>query len=294
MNVEPGPWTTPPPAVLPARLRPFVASMAGYAADGLVPGVHRGVPGPMLTFILTLNAPLAIAATEAAWRAGHVARHPTVLGGLHTEPAFVDQPGRWSGVQLDVSPLGARRLFGWPAAALPRDAYDASALVGDGLGRLHDQLTRASGWPERYAVLVGWLLERLAATSAGGVRAEVVEAWSWMAGRHGRVGVAEVADRVGLGRRRLARVFDAELGVTPKVAARLMRFDAARRDVAATPWGSGSFDLSGVAVRHGYFDHAHLVREFTAFTGLSPTAWLRAEVSNVQAADPLEGPESSL
>jgi AraC-like DNA-binding protein len=42
-------------------------------------------------------------------------------------------------------------------------------------------------------------------------------------------------------------------------------------------------ELSEVAASHGYYDHPHLVRDFTAFSGLSPTAWLREEFPNIQA-----------
>jgi hypothetical protein len=56
--------------------------------------------------------------------------------------------------------------------------------------------------------------------------------------------------------------------------------------------GGTELDLTDLAVTHGYLDHAHLVRDFTAFTGLSPTGWLRAERANVQAdgADPPSAP----
>ena len=45
----------------------------------------------------------------------------------------------------------------------------------------------------------------------------------------------------------------------------------------------GSLDLSRIAVDLGYYDHAHLVRDFGDFAGLSPTAWIAEEFRNVQA-----------
>ena len=281
---NPGLWTTPPAAVVPAVLRPFLGSVFGYAATGLVPGVHRGLPGRALTLVLAVDAPLGVAASAADWAAGRVQHQQVTLGGLHTEPAFVVQPGRWSGVQVEVSPLGARRLFALPASALPTTSFDARDVLGPEVERVCEQLARAATWEQRYAAVLDWLLGRLVAGEPGQVRPEVVRAWRLLERTHGRPQVQELSEQVGLGSRRLAQLFRAELGVTPKVAARLIRFDRARHDVAAADWRSGSLDLSGVAVRHGYYDHAHLIREFAAFTGLSPTAWLAAEVANVQAA----------
>ena len=284
-----GAWTTPPPATLPAALRPFLARVAGYAADGLVPGVHRGLPGRALTLVLAVDAPLGVASSAADWAAGRVQSQHVTLGGLHTEPAFVVQPGRWSGIQLDVHPLGARRLFGLPASALSTTSFDAREVLGPEVDAVHERLVAAPSWALRYRVVLDWLLGRLVASQPGHVRPEVVRTWRLLAQGGGRLTVQELSEQVGLGPRRLAQVFRAEVGVTPKVAARLIRFDLARHDLArhdraAAGWRAGSLDLSGVAIRHGYYDHAHLAREFAAFTGLSPTAWLAAEIGNVQAA----------
>ena len=41
--------------------------------------------------------------------------------------------------------------------------------------------------------------------------------------------------------------------------------------------------LSDVAHACGYYDHAHLVRDFQAFLGCSPTTWLDEEFRNIQA-----------
>lgn len=287
-------WATPAAAEIPGPLRPFVHSVAGYGGAGLLPGVHRGLPGRSLTLVLAPEEPLGVAATATDWAAGRVQHQHVTLSGLHTEPAFVAQPGRWSGVQVDVSPLGAHRLFDLPAGALPTDAFDGRAVLGAEAERVCEELTWSTSWSARYAVVLNWLLGRLQAGTPGRVRTEVVQAWRLLEVRHGRAGVAEVADAVGLGSRRLAQLFRAELGVTPKVAARLIRFDAARREVAAVAGRPGELDLSSVAVRHGYYDHAHLVRDFTAFTGLSPTRWVAAEVGNVQAPQDPAVPGSSV
>lgn len=277
-------WELPAPARLPGVLRPFVSAMYGYAAAGLTPAVHRGLPGRTLTVVFSLGDPLRTAATAAAWESGRVEEQWTVLGGLQTEPAYIVQPGHWCGVQLDVHPLGARRLFGMPASALPTDGFDAEQLLGAELVPVRDRLEAATSWTERYATITDFLMSRLRRSDdCRRVRREVVESWRWLGVRGGVGTVSELSGHVGLERRRLAQVFASEVGVTPKMAARLMRFDGARRVVGERVAASAGLDLTEVAVSHGYYDHAHLVREFTAFTGLSPTAWVRAERANVQA-----------
>ena len=76
---------------------------------------------------------------------------------------------------------------------------------------------------------------------------------------------------VGLTTRHLQRLFRTQVGVSPKLLARLRRF---QRVFAA--WRDGRTGWSGVALRAGYFDQAHLVRDFNAFAGGAPAGLLAA------------------
>lgn len=75
-----------------------------------------------------------------------------------------------------------------------------------------------------------------------------------------------LADEVGWSRKRLSARFRAQLGITPKRAARLVRFDHAAHLLAA------GLAPAAVASESGYADQSHLHREVKAFTGLTPTA----------------------
>ncbi|WP_139107891.1 helix-turn-helix domain-containing protein, partial [Oerskovia enterophila] len=97
------------------------------------------------------------------------------------------------------------------------------------------------------------------------------------------VRVPEVAAHVWLSTRQLSSLFTAELGLSPGAACRLVRFDAARDAVRARSLAPSGPNLTAIAVRTGYADHSHLVRDFHAFAGLSPTAWLVEERANIQA-----------
>ena len=91
--------------------------------------------------------------------------------------------------------------------------------------------------------------------------------------------ISTLADAVGYSDRRLSTLFDAEIGLTPKTAARVIRFDRARRAIQAAAPGQ----MGRIAAEHGYADQSHLVRDF-APRGRSPTKWLAEEFRNVQAA----------
>ena len=99
-----------------------------------------------------------------------------------------------------------------------------------------------------------------------------ISAWRHIARSHGGLPISLVADEVGWSRRHLNTQFNAEFGIGPKEAARVLRYDRARRMIL-----SGRSKIADIAAICGYADQAHLNRDFKSFTGVSPTTWLRED-----------------
>jgi transcriptional regulator GlxA family with amidase domain len=83
--------------------------------------------------------------------------------------------------------------------------------------------------------------------------------------------IADVARRMGVSPRHLTRTFRHAVGLTPKMFARISRF---QRVAAVLDHEPGDV-LAGVALACGYYDQSHLVRDVRAFAGGTPVA-LRA------------------
>lgn len=265
---------------LAPALRPYVASMVAYDIED-VPGVHRGLPTTALTFVLPVEVPL-----EVGWagREDTMRRTWSCVSGLHTAPAEIRHQGRQAGIQLGLTPAGARALLGAPLGALAAEIAELDAVT-PGLADLPEQLHDPLTWPERLRLVEERLLALLAIDETPAVRAEIGRAL----GRLTRgIGVAEVADEVGFSRRHLGSLFRAEIGVTPKEYHRLARFERSRdRLVRGRREGGGS--LAEAAVECGYADQAHLSREWSALAGCTPTTWLATEFPFVQD----DGPEAA-
>jgi AraC-like DNA-binding protein len=292
-------------------LRPYVAWYSGYRQRGVPPNLHRGLPSPYLTLIFTLDEPLSIL--------GHPdPRQPpgdfdALLGGLHATPALITHDGAQSGVQAELSPLGARALLGLPAGELAHIDVSADAVLGAVCDEVRDRLRTATTWRARFAAVDEGLLR--AARSDREVAPEVTWAWRRLRRSRGTVSASSLAAEVGWSGRHLAHRFQVEVGLSPKAAARVIRFDHARRLLAARapdlpgplgflgspdaaePFGPGlpapapgpagtgpraGGGLADLAAECGYFDQAHLAREFRALAGCPPSRWL-AELRNVQA-----------
>jgi transcriptional regulator GlxA family with amidase domain len=102
---------------------------------------------------------------------------------------------------------------------------------------------------------------------------ELERAWSVLVASRGGVRVTDLAREVGWSRRHLGSQFLREYGLPPKEAARVVRFERSRWMLTRP----GRPRLSDVAVACGFYDQAHLCREWAAMAGCSPTAWLAGE-----------------
>jgi AraC-like DNA-binding protein len=254
-----------------ARLRPYVSFYSGYRQAGTAPGRHRGLPSPYLTLIFTIDDPLVVEAhPDPAQAAG---KYDSLAGGLHLTPALITHDGRQSGVQVSVSPLGCRALFGRPASEIAGLDVDAADLLGPlVVDEVRARLLTARDWAGRFRA-VDTVLSRVVADREAAPQV----AYVFKRLRGSGVSIASLADEVGWSGRYLTDRFRAEIGLRPKEAARVARFDRARR--ALRP----AARLADIAAANGYADQSHFVREFNAFAGCSPSRWLADEFGFVQA-----------
>ena len=270
----------------PAALRPLVAWYSGYREAGAPPARHRGLPSPWLTLIVTLDEPLSIGAHPDPRQPA--SQHQVLVGGLHTAPAVVTHDGRQSGIQLGVTPLGARVLLGAPAGALAGLDLEGDEVIGRFAAELQDRVRSAGSWADRFAVLDALLSARAGRTGPMGdvIAPQVAYAWRALLATRGAVSVAGLALQTGWSARHLDNRFRAETGLTPKAAARVIRFDRARRTLMRRVGDGGPPALADLAVASGYYDQAHLARDFRGLAGCPPSRWLAEEFRNVQGGDP--------
>ena len=112
---------------------------------------------------------------------------------------------------------------------------------------------------------------------------EIGHAWRRLVASGGHCAISELAAETGWSDRHLRSRFSAETGITPKAAARVIRFDRTRRLLQRRTAAGSLLLLADLAADCGYYDQAHLAREFRDLAGLPPSTWLAEEFRNVQA-----------
>ena len=270
-----GPWLVAHRAsALPVR--DCVPAYVGYAERTLQPMRRLEVPHPNITVIINLGVPLAVHA-PALDRAGATFR--SFAAGLFDTAALTESVGHAAGIELNLTPLGMWRLMGVPMHSLMNRVVGLDALLGQSAMRLEERLREERSWDRRFDVLDRVLTARLntRADAPIGVR------WAYMQLlRHPKpMAVSAIASELQWSRRRLVLAFREHIGMTPKSAARVIRFDRVVRRVRAVrpaPWSTLALDC-------GYADQAHMSREFREFAGMTPSEYLHRTTAGGVTAD---------
>ena len=166
-------------------------------------------------------------------------------------------------LQIRLDPLAAASVLG-ASADLAGAVVSLRDLWGRDAERAEERLRAAPSWPERFALATELLGRRQADRPL--VDPEVAHSWRRTLLSGGQTRIEELASDVGWSRKRLWSRFRSQLGISPKRAARLVRFDHAAHLLAG---GGAAVDA---AFQSGYVDQSHLNREVQAFTGLTPAA----------------------
>ncbi|CAM5298888.1 hypothetical protein SAVIM338S_00414 [Streptomyces avidinii] len=246
----------------PVRLRPFVHSYAGYWEAAASPYRVRLVPTGRAVVVISLGEPFA-----RIRRPGDPGPDDRVTGslvaGLEDGYRVCDHPGGQEAIRLELTPLGAFRLFAVPMGELTNRVVELGDVLGPEAAVLVERLEATGDWGTRFDLLDLALSARL----ERGPRPapEVSRAWSLLSRTAGAVPVGRIAAEVGWSQGHLIRRFTEQVGLTPKTSARVLRFHRAVR--LLTHEGAKPTEVTAAC---GFYDQAHLNREFRALSGTTP------------------------
>lgn len=260
------------------HLAGVVIGYTGFAESAPAPVGFRELPCTYVPLIIDLGD---------GWSVGdphHPARPPerlrSFVAGLTDGPVGVEHPGTARCLQVDLTPLGARRLLGMPMSEIANRSVGLEDVLGPSAGHLAERLDAAPGWDARIALVEHVVAARLARSGPADPGA------AWALGRlsasGGRVPIGDLARELGWSHRRLIARFRAEVGLPPKTVARIVRFERLRALLGAEP-GIG---LARAAAGCGFSDQAHLAREVRDLAGITPSALRDGDVNYVQDHPP--------
>lgn len=171
--------------------------------------------------------------------------------------------GKFKIIGAYLEPTALKTLFHLDAFELSNQNIALEDLVSD---LILEQLVNASGTAEKITIISNFILDRINHAKHHNEKARYASSLI----QNGKT-LPEVQQQMNLSERSLERLSKQYIGMSPKLYARIIRFQSSLAILRQSP----SLNLSTVAHQSSYFDQSHFIRDFKAFTGCSPLFFLQ-------------------
>jgi AraC-like DNA-binding protein len=251
-----------------ARLGPYVIDYLGYRERSQAPMRRLQAPFAGVPMIVSLGPSIDIINGDRPAERGI---HRSFLAGLHDVHVFTEFQGEQLGFQVNFTLLGAYRFLNITMSDVANRCVALGDLVGDGeAGRLMASLHDAPDWPARFDLMDRFLLERL--RRGRPMSPDVAWALKSLEASRGARSVGALSRDLSCSRKTLIQRFHAQVGLSPKAVANILRFSHAVDRISA---GHGP-SWAEIALACGYYDQAHFNRDFRRYSGRTPSAFQAA------------------
>jgi AraC-like DNA-binding protein len=250
------------------RLRPYVVHYCGYDEETATFTRRIEAPGLRAPLIFNFGPQLAVRSPrDRDWRL----LDDGLIAGMHDSYALVETGGRQSGLEIYLTPVGAGLVAGMPMRHLKDRTISLEECFGATTALIREQLLETPTWEERFAIVDAFLLARVA--QAEPPPPSLAWALQRLHATKGAIEIGALTAELGCSRRYLIGIFNDHVGLPPKLFARILRFQHALElaDARAAGWAE-------IAQHCGYYDQAHMVRDFQQFTGNTPTGYQRLKL----------------
>ncbi|MEV4927261.1 helix-turn-helix domain-containing protein [Streptomyces roseoverticillatus] len=260
-----GKWWNQPNCVAARRphpaLRGVVSAYIAYEERLLTPVQRRMIAAVAPVLLIDFGDVRRHIPLGSGERGEEVGTCPILTVG---SPFTLEMYGRDHGVAVLFTPPGAFALFGTPISALARNWISWGDLIGDRVAELlRERIYHSKDWSNRFDLLDNTLLKMVSSRSWP---SPCGRAWRELEVTTGRITIEALAKRSHMSRRQLERVFQKEVGCTPKRAASVLRFREAFKLIGLR----ADMSLAEIANAVGYTDQAHLSREVVKLGGATP------------------------
>lgn len=191
----------------------------------------------------------------------------TVISGPRSEAFILERSDSDHFIGIHFKPGGAFPFLTVPAGELQNLDVTVESIWGTKIHEILDRLLAAPSVDSKFQVLEACLLEKL-----GDVRRRHLAVEGALRAIHSGQSLSanELADQASLSQRRFIQLFRNEVGLTPKLFSRVIRFQhvlAALEKIINPDWLE-------IALTAGYFDQAHFIHDFREFSDLTPSEYM--------------------
>ncbi|HZU32186.1 MAG TPA: AraC family transcriptional regulator [Candidatus Angelobacter sp.] len=199
----------------------------------------------------------------------------SVVCGPHSSFFVIDTAEQDSVIGIHFKPGGIFPFFKLPADELQNQHISLQDLWGAEGGMLRERLLEAPTPQAKLKTLETCLLAQacqpLERHPAVGFALELFSTGNTS------LAIADVSEQIGISSRRFIQLFSNQVGLTPKLFCRVRRFQQVLKKVRT----GAEFDWTEIAADCGYYDQAHFIHDFKAFSGINPTTYLLSNTEHL-------------
>jgi AraC-like DNA-binding protein len=245
-----------------ARLKPYVIDYQGYRERAGLPMRRLQPPFDGVPMIVTFGPGIDIINGD---RPAERRLYRSFLAGLHDVHVFTEYEGEQMGFQVNFTLLGAYRFLNIAMSDIANRCVNLGDLLGDAAAdRLAASLQDAADWPARFDLVDRFLLERV--RRGRPMSPDIAWALKSLQASHGARSIGALSRDLSCSRKTLIQRFHAQIGLSPKAVASILRFGYAVERIKAADEES----WADLAIACGYYDQAHFNRDFRRYSGRTP------------------------
>ncbi|HEY1386709.1 MAG TPA: AraC family transcriptional regulator [Dongiaceae bacterium] len=244
------------------RLKPYVIDYLGYRERAAGPMRRLQAPFAGIPLIITFGPSIDIINGD---RPAERCLFRSFLAGLHDVHVLTEYEGEQRGLQIDFTLLGAYRFLNLTMSDIANRCVDLGDLLGHTVAdRFADALQDAEDWPARFDLIDRFLLARLGRGRP--MSPDVAWALRSLEASHGARSIGALSRDLSCSRKTLIQRFHAQIGLSPKSVANILRFAFAVERIRA----ADEETWADLAIACGYYDQAHFNRDFRRYSGRTP------------------------
>lgn len=227
--------------------------------------VQQVMPNGFIELIFHISSRHCYLYQHACWSQSPV----YTLIGLFTKPYSVQFDDCVTTFGIRFKPEGIYNLFGIPASEFSEAYLDMACVLSKNFSDFSTRIIGQQHVEDMVSLADKFLLSSLEKHNINYYYLN--RAAEYIRHTNGAIRMDELIDNVYISHRQLEREFRDKIGITPKQYIRIARLNALNRHLLKTE----SKDLTALSYENGFFDQAHLIREFKQFSGLPPSKFLK-------------------